>query len=380
MTQQSLYYSEEKAISEAEKLLADAAHEASIPTHAFRFLLKRYRKLFRQVVSLVKMGDRMQYDLNILNQRIKESEEKYRGIFENAVEGIYRADSEGCLTAANPALAWSLGYETPGELIAGVRSIAGGPLLHENRLEEFRQLLLTTGTVDSFQAQMIRKDGRCIWVEISARAVSDADGCIEYIEGLVSDVTERILLQEKLRRLATTDGLTGLANRRHFMETAKKEFARTQRQGSVLSIILFDIDHFKRVNDTYGHDAGDKVLKALADAGSELIRSYDTFCRFGGEEFATLLPGIDRKDATEIAERIRERLSQTTVAVDGGEVRFTISAGVGTLSPGTDCLETLIKQADVALYDAKTGGRNRVRAFANYPHPDRCDLPPAVYE
>jgi len=281
MTQQSLFYSEEKAIAEAEKLLAAPAHEDNIPAHAFRFLLKRYQKLFRQIVSLVKMGDRMQHDLNILNQRIKESEEKYRGIFENAVEGIYRADSQGCLTAANPALAWSLGYEDPRELIAGVRSIAGGPLLHESRLEEFRRQLLATGAVDRLQAQMVRKDGRCIWVEISARAVPDTGGGIACIEGLVSDVTERVLLQAELRRLATTDGLTGLANRRHFMENAKTEFTRARRQKSALSIVLFDIDHFKRVNDTYGHDAGDRALKALAGVGGELIRGYDMFCRFG---------------------------------------------------------------------------------------------------
>lgn len=199
------------------------------------------------------------------------------------------------------------------------------------------------------------------WVQAFGRVVErDEDGMPLRLLGMVQDVTERKRTEAKLRELATTDPLTGLANRRSFMDTALREFRRALRYGTYLSLLMLDLDHFKNVNDTYGHDVGDDVLCALAEAMRGALRDVDTPGRLGGEEFAVLLPqtGIDM--ATSAAERLREWMSSTGVlARDGSEVRCTVSIGVVQAVEGEE-LKDFLARADKAMYEAKTKGRNRV--------------------
>jgi diguanylate cyclase (GGDEF)-like protein len=164
---------------------------------------------------------------------------------------------------------------------------------------------------------------------------------------------------EEIYRLMTVDGLTQAYNRRYFDEALEREFNRSRRYERALSLILLDIDHFKRVNDTYGHLAGDGVLRQISSAVKPRLRAQDIFARTGGEEFGILLPEIALEGARTIAEKVRGIIEATPLKHDQQVIRCTVSLGVGELADGSTP-EELYKRADERLYDAKQRGRNRV--------------------
>lgn len=193
--------------------------------------------------------------------------------------------------------------------------------------------------------------------------ISPVDGTQEML-CIFEDITDRILTENKLKALATTDPLTGLLNRRAFEELAETWLQQAHHHRLPLSLIILDIDHFKQINDTYGHPIGDEVLQHLAKLMREnALREDDIIARYGGEEFIILLPKTTLKDASHVAERLRIKVEDTKVHTPEGEIRFTISLGVACLSETEDTLDTLIKHADEALYQAKHNGRNRVELF-----------------
>jgi diguanylate cyclase (GGDEF)-like protein len=165
--------------------------------------------------------------------------------------------------------------------------------------------------------------------------------------------------EHMLAELAHRDGLTGLLNRRAFDEALPEMLGRAERLGETISLLAFDIDHFKRVNDTYGHAAGDDVLKALAQIVRDQLRPIDRVFRTGGEEFAALLAGTDAGGAVEAAERLRQAIKARTVRIAGAEIGVTVSVGVAAIT-GTSSPDVLTGAADAALYRAKRGGRDRV--------------------
>jgi diguanylate cyclase (GGDEF)-like protein len=168
-------------------------------------------------------------------------------------------------------------------------------------------------------------------------------------------------LREALAReqlMARTDGLTGLNNRRYFLEMAAHEWVVAQRYGLPLAMMLFDIDRFKQINDTVGHQMGDEILKRVARAASERLRAADVLGRYGGEEFIVLLPGSTAREAAVVAERIREAIAADGIETRTGRVAATISVGLAEALPDPDTLEQLIRRADGALYGAKAKGRN----------------------
>jgi diguanylate cyclase (GGDEF)-like protein len=167
---------------------------------------------------------------------------------------------------------------------------------------------------------------------------------------------------DEMYRLSTFDGLTQIANRRHFEETLEREVSRCHRYGRMLSLALIDVDHFKQVNDVYGHLAGDHVLKRLASAVKAKIRKEDLFARYGGEEFALLLPELDLESALLVSEKIRRIVELETVEFDGKTIPITVSVGVASLAPDAEDVAALVQLADTRLYAAKEGGRNRVIA------------------
>jgi diguanylate cyclase (GGDEF)-like protein/PAS domain S-box-containing protein len=182
-----------------------------------------------------------------------------------------------------------------------------------------------------------------------------------YAVGIIRDITKRKQIEEKLRRLATTDTLTKLPNRRHFLECLESDLNQAKRYKRPFSLIMLDIDHFKSVNDTYGHDSGDKVLETFAQICLETVRQTDTPGRIGGEEFAVVLPETDNKAAVILAKRLRKNIESATIGLPGGEeISITASIGVVSLTENDDSSDSLIKNADQALYEAKRKGRNRV--------------------
>ncbi len=174
------------------------------------------------------------------------------------------------------------------------------------------------------------------------------------------------LSADVLRRLATTDPLTGAFNRRHFMELMTREQRRADRYGAIYSVLMIDIDHFKRVNDTYGHQVGDLAIQAMANACQRMMRPTDIVARYGGEEFIITLTHTDLQGAVKVAERLRQSVSEIAVQTDRGPLSFTISIGVSTYKKPSK-LDQVIGTADQALYAAKEGGRNRVCSDAATP-------------
>lgn len=172
--------------------------------------------------------------------------------------------------------------------------------------------------------------------------------------------------EEKLRALSVMDDLTDVYNRRFFIEQTEKELAKARRYGTVFSILAVDIDHFKAINDRYGHFAGDAVLQAMANTCMNNLRTMDIFARFGGEEFMFLIPESDKTDVAAFAERILSAVENTPVVYNRQEIRFTVSIGVKTFDASISSLETLLKAADDALYQAKNRGRNCIVIYDEY--------------
>lgn len=185
----------------------------------------------------------------------------------------------------------------------------------------------------------------------------------EHTAALENEIAERQQIQARLQALATTDDLTGLCNRRHFIATAEQELERARRYRLPLALVMIDADHFKVINDRFGHHAGDLALKSLATVGRRHLREVDTLARIGGEEFALLLPQTGYPEALAAAERLRQAIEEEVIECDTGRVRFTISLGVASLDVDRiQRIEQLMQMADAALYRAKENGRNRVEA------------------
>ncbi len=206
----------------------------------------------------------------------------------------------------------------------------------------------------------IAKTDRFLWLNANVFLVATC--LLFYILGMMTDRGRRqtFLLEKTLEQQATQDGLTGVANRRFFLELGSREFQRAQRYHKHLSLLLIDIDHFKRINDNYGHPIGDKAIIALTELICRVVRHTDIVGRIGGEEFAVLLTETDRTGAECVAERIRTAVTEMRLTMGGITIVFTVSIGGATLTADYKDMQHLIKTADDALYQAKGAGRNRV--------------------
>ncbi len=205
----------------------------------------------------------------------------------------------------------------------------------------------------------------CNGKPVSCRKLLDGDRvqigrCILAFRVNRSD-EERLI--RHLYERATKDSLTGLYNRTSLMDRLGREVARHQRYGRDLSVVVMDLDHFKKVNDTYGHGAGDAVLRVVGEAIRQCLRSSDLAARVGGEEFVVALPETDQSRARNIAEKIRKRIASLDVSFEKSRLHITASLGVATAQKGPVSLELLLKRADEACYKAKRSGRNRIRVY-----------------
>lgn len=209
------------------------------------------------------------------------------------------------------------------------------------------------------EREMRCKNGQRIWLRITGQSVHAGEPS-KGIIWIAEDISAQKHTESELRRLATSDGLTNLANRRSFIDHLEKEIARVRRFKTRASLLMVDIDHFKNINDTHGHAVGDTVLKHFAALCLQKMRSIDVVGRLGGEEFALLLPETDAASALLFAQRFVEFVAAEPLAELGGR-GFTVSVGV-TQIRGEDVLpDEVLARADRALYDAKAGGRNTVR-------------------
>ena len=291
----------------------------------------------------------------------------FKLLAENSVDIICRAGLDFSLKYVSPSCLRILGYTQEEMMNAPPFSIMlpeDAPMIDESVART------TASGTDSGTSihRMRRKDGSLVWMEVTARHVLDPiTGELKEFVSVLRDISDRKQFEEKLAAQALTDSLTGLANRRSFDETLDREWNRTLRQASQLSLLLIDIDNFKSLNDRYGHQVGDDYLRAICAALSGAVRAPDTVARYGGEEIAVILLMADSESAVGTAERLRVAINGLRLTHEGnpaGGGRVTVSIGVATAlarQGGTIRMpESLLLAADHALYEAKQRGKNQV--------------------
>ncbi|MBK7450755.1 MAG: sensor domain-containing diguanylate cyclase [Anaerolineales bacterium] len=246
------------------------------------------------------------------------------------------------------------------------QSTDGADLLHpEDRIQQANlyKLAETAKDGETLTAEYRMRSNNNDWHWFLERDMvfeRGTKGKPQQLIGIIIDITERKQLEAELERLATIDSLTGVFNRRQLASLATVELERAHRYGHPTSVVMLDIDFFKKINDTYGHVTGDSVLAGLAQLLTEIARTSDLVARFGGEEFVLILPETNLIDAQDVAERIHKKVADTPFIVDGHAIRITVSLGVTSSERSGQDFESLLKDADRLLYQAKQSGRNRV--------------------
>ncbi len=306
-------------------------------------------------------------------QSLRESEERFRSVIAALFEGVVLIDASGMIRASNISAERILGLSLD-QLVGRTPFHPRWQVIQEDGSvfpDDMQPTWITlrTGQACHNVIMGIRKtDGSLTWLLVNAEALYRPGEPKPYaVVASFADVTERKRVEEELRALqaqlreeAIRDPLTGLYNRRYLEETLKRELARAAREERPLSILMGDIDHFKRLNDTSGHQAGDEVLKALGDVLWRNVRSSDIPCRYGGEEFVVIMPDMPWQAAQERAEQVRRKFAELRIAFLGVQLGATVSIGVSAYPEQGATVEELIGAADQALYEAKQSGRNRV--------------------
>ncbi|MNJ96165.1 Cyclic di-GMP phosphodiesterase Gmr [compost metagenome] len=311
------------------------------------------------------------------DEALREAERRYRSIFENAIEGIYQSTPSDGYLAVNPALARMYGYDSPQELISTLRDIDHQVYVDPQRRLEFKRLMAKHGVVTNFESRVHRRNGEVIWISENARSVYNSDGTLLFFEGTVEAITERKLHEAEIQFQATHDALTGLPNRTLLYDRMQQAVLHSERYGKLTAIAFLDLDQFKFINDSLGHQVGDELLKITAQRLTSCLRESDTVARQGGDEFVLLLTDQPNEEAiTHTMQRVLHEVSQPWKAND---LEFQITCSIGlTLCPddGRDA-ETLLKNADSAMYKAKELGRNNFQYFSaemNSSVTDRLEL------
>jgi len=290
--------------------------------------------------------------------KLPQNEKLFFSTFQYAAIGMAIVAPNGKWIMANKALCDLIGYDEAELLELTFQDITHPEDLKEN-LQYVEKML--SGALETYQMEKryFHKDGRTIYILLSVSLVKDENSSPLFFISQIQDITDRKLLEKELVRQAMEDMLTGVSNRRRFYDLAERDILRGGRYNEPMVLLMIDIDHFKKINDNFGHNIGDKALKQMADVCSSELRSIDSFGRIGGEEFSALLVKTDAIIGHQVAERLRKSVAQSILSTDKGLVKFTVSIGGVAFSCMQHSLEYRLKQADEALYQAKSGGRNR---------------------
>jgi len=297
-------------------------------------------------------------------EALREAEVRYRGIFENAVEGIFQTTPDGRYLSVNPALARMYGYDSPESMVQAFKDIGRQLYVNPERRAEFVRLVRESGVVSNFESEIYRRDGEVIWISENAREVRNADGMVQFYEGTVEDVTARKSYESQLTYQATHDALTGLPNRTLFADRLHQATLFSGREGTRVAVVFVDLDNFKYINDSLGHEAGDTMIRAMAARLASCVRESDTVARLGGDEFVLMLQGVQPGDAmiSLAMSRVLEEVSRP-LNLRGRDLTVTCSIGVAIYPDDGADTDTLLKHADAAMYQAKQSGRNNFQFF-----------------
>ncbi|KUP04059.1 hypothetical protein Q75_16705 [Bacillus coahuilensis p1.1.43] len=290
--------------------------------------------------------------------KLERSESRYRLIADQSRDLIVLLDRSGMITYATPSHYFLLGYK--------VEEVVGKPmneLIVTDDINVFQQKVyesILLGKTFKIRIQLKRSEDTPIWCEVQGTPVFDNSDQFQHVILTSRDITKQVEYEEELKQLAFYDELTGLPNRRVFLDRAQLNLSRTERLKGSFAIFYIDGDHFKDINDQYGHDMGDEFLKLLSDRFKNCIREDDTVSRFGGDEFVVLLSNIQhRNEAMEAAKRLSESVADPFI-IREHKIVATISIGISTFPENGKTVEELLKRADEALYDAKKKGKNQL--------------------
>jgi diguanylate cyclase (GGDEF)-like protein/PAS domain S-box-containing protein len=298
-----------------------------------------------------------------LQAKFVESEERFRGIFESARDAIVSVGEDGTVVMANRAAQELLGYGE--ESISGMEAVRLFPprfAAYWKELSVYASRLGPGNERRNIEILVLAKSGAQIPVQLTLAEKTILGQRIQ--TAILRDISDRKALEEELRLQSITDTLTELYNRRHFHTLAQNEAERSLRNRVPFSILLMDVDRFKQYNDAFGHDEGDKVLRALGEEIRKNFRTMDTGFRHGGEEFLVLLPDTSSEAAIIPAERLRKRFSAIPFLPHPDEEprMVTLSIGIAEFRPGIS-IDDLVRSADRAMYAAKNAGRNRTVSY-----------------
>ncbi|MCR9189593.1 diguanylate cyclase [Marinobacter flavimaris] len=296
-------------------------------------------------------------------QALRERERQLQILMDNLPGMAYRClyDPDWTMKFVSQGCTKLTGYE-PDELVNNRVTSYAALVSDASNQQLFEQVRVALEKEESFslEYEVTRKDGSRIWVWERGRGVQEDDGSL-HLEGIILDISDRKVLETELEQMATRDPLTGLLNRREMSRVLDEELQRARRYQRPMAVLWVDFDHFKDVNDTYGHAAGDSVLRSISRLLLGSVRSVDSIGRFGGEEFVIVLPEMDLEEAQETAERLRRKVAEEPQPLGNGEaVPLTISVGVAVYPDHGQTASTLCAAADKAMYLAKDRGRNCV--------------------
>lgn len=293
-------------------------------------------------------------ELETTNRELRRTKEYLERLIQSSVDTIVTIDPEGRITFANQAAEHMLGFSEQELIGRNVQDFFAG-----GKEEAFylRRLLQEDRPLQNFETELVHKDGAVVPINMSISLVRDGKNKIVSLLGIWKDITPQKRLEAELKEMSIKDSLTGLYNQRYFYDRLEQEIERAQRQGHPLSLLLFDIDHFKPYNDLHGHLEGDQVLKSVGQVVLECTREHvDIGFRYGGDEFTVILPEAGEAHALRVAERIR-----TTFAGRRFD-QLTVSIGLMTYKKGNS-LRSFVRFADAMMYDAKRSGGNRVYVY-----------------
>ena len=303
------------------------------------------------------------------NKRMLESlqnaEHYYRNLVENASVGIFQTSMDGNYLSANPTLAKIYGYNTPEELVHALSDVSSQLYVEANRRQVFHNLMQSRGEIANFESEVFRRDGSKIWISENAHIVRDVNGEFVCYEGTVHDITERKQHQSLLERQANYDQLTGLLNRSLLHKLLEHGIARAGRMGYFLAVVFVDLDNFKYINDSLGHDAGDNLLVEVAARLRNCLRASDVVVRYGGDEFVLVLN--DYYCISSVISLLNRVLTEVSkpATLSGREFQVGGSLGVAMFPQDGNDAQTLLRYADIAMYDAKSKGRNNFKFYTS---------------
>jgi len=334
-------------------------------------LIKRGAQDYVRKSELIRLGPVIERELReaalhrerqLAADKLHEGQALFRAIVENVGDLVAVLDTEGRRIYNSPSYGPLFRDE---DIRQGSNSFLEIHPEDRERIKEVFHRTVATGVGECAEFRFALKDGKTRYMQSDGRAIRGADGAVSKVVVVSRDITELKRRETELLEMAATDILTGLPNRRHFVAQLEQESARILRdKGRCASVLMLDADHFKMINDTFGHAAGDDVLRHLATLMQNKLRKVDTVGRIGGEEFALILPGAALPAAEAFAERLRQYVAATPVPQADRTIPLTVSIGVAGMSADDANADEVLTRADRALYRAKGGGRNMVAVEA----------------